>query len=846
MSLEEHSVFDEHAVLHELKHLLPSQAPLKDFIHHNTLHAFQHMKFHDGLRTASKIFGFNVYLQLAEYRSLYRTGRIRQDILERILSEKKGSGQVSDWIRKLTEEDYDTTIRPRIGLLRENWFTCYGVDLDLAVHPLLFRIICGYLDQGISTWGFPIGHMGFLDSLRQMEESSYTSFFRHERAKRFFRDKECTIGRLLKIVVGDETLYEQYLFDQQFAHPGWSGIVSSIEDLPQTLLNQKKVSMHDLVFLELLMEIDALDDRFGAIWAPLGSRIDARPAALFDEVPVTELAEVCAIWQEAFEWSYYDPILAAIQLQKRGEGEERPHKSFQALTCIDDRECSFRRYLESVDPNCETLAMPGFFGVEFFFQPEHGKFYTKLCPAPMTPKYLIKETNTTHKRKKEPLLSQLSHHSFFHGWLISQTLGFLSALNLALNIFRPTSMPAMASSFAHMDSVSSLTIECTDTARRENDLQIGFTVEEMADRVEGALRSIGMVRDFAPIVYVVGHGASSVNNPHYSAYDCGACSGRAGSVNARVLCHMANHNRVREILHARGIVIPSTTQFVGALHDTTRDEINYYDVSSLSPINARKHEKNIITFDHALDLNAKERSRRLVSITTQDSSKKIHQAIFRRSVSLFEPRPELNHATNAVCFIGRRDLSRRLFLDRRAFMNSYDYSLDPEGKYLLGVMRPIGPVLGGINLEYFFSKVDGYRLGAGTKLPHNVMGLIGVANGSDGDLRPGLPSQMIEVHDPVRLLVIVEHFPEIVLGSINQAPATYEFFDNEWVRIVSVNPETREVSLLRNGVFVPYQPLTRNVDIVSDINALVESARVSESTDIVEATEENLPVGIMN
>ena len=38
------------------------------------------------------------------------------------------------------------------------------------------------------------------------------------------------------------------------------------------------------------------------------------------------------------------------------------------------------------------------------------------------------------------------------------------------------------------------------------------------------------------------------------------------------------------------------------------------------------------------------------------------------------------------------------------------------------------------------------------------MGLIGVANGIDGDLRPGLPSQMIEVHDPVRLLVIAEHF----------------------------------------------------------------------------------------
>ena len=65
-------------------------------------------------------------------------------------------------------------------------------------------------------------------------------------------------------------------------------------------------------------------------------------------------------------------------------------------------------------------------------------------------------------------------------------------------------------------------------------------------------------------------------------------------------------------------------------------------------------------------------------------------------------------------------------------------------------------------LEIFsIERIAESTVGAGTKLPHNVMGLIGVANSSDGDLRPGLPVQMIEVHDPVRLLVIVEHFPEI-------------------------------------------------------------------------------------
>ena len=160
---------------------------------------------------------------------------------------------------------------------------------------------------------------------------------------------------------------------------------------------------------------------------------------------------------------------------------------------------------------------------------------------------------------------------------------------------------------------------------------------------------------------------------------------------------------------------------------------------------------------------------------------------------MFEPRPELNHATNALCIVGRRSLTRNLFLDRRSFLNSFDYQVDPEGKYLLNILKAAAPVCGGINLEYYFSRVDNQKLGAGTKLPHNVMGLFGVANGIDGDLRPGLPSQMIEMHDPVRLLMIVEHYPEVVLRTIQQSPETYEWFKHQWVHLVVVDPETHQV-----------------------------------------------------
>jgi uncharacterized protein YbcC (UPF0753/DUF2309 family) len=494
-----------------------------------------------------------------------------------------------------------------------------------------------------------------------------------------------------------------------------------------------------------------------------------KPIDLFASVPEQEMHEVLFLWQEAFEWSYHDQVLAGIA-QKKNPPKQYPSKSFQAMLCIDDRECSFRRYLEEFDDHAETFGTPGFFSVEFYYQPEGGKFYTKLCPAPVTPKYLIKGIGGD-KRKKDAYLSKASH-SFYGGWLISQTLGFWSAFLLFLNIFKPSMGPATASSFKHMSKKSKLTIENKNLENRENNLQIGFTIEEMTNRVEALLKSIGLVKDFAPIVYVIGHGSSSVNNPHYAAYDCGACSGRAGSVNSRVVSFMANHQRVRELLKARGIEIPETTQFLGGLHDTTRDEIVFFDEDSLSHSNKQGHSKNELIFAKALDYNAKERSRRFESIDSHLQPASIHEKIRTRSVSLFEPRPELNHATNALCIVGRRELTKHLFMDRRSFMNSYDYRVDLDGKFLVNVLRPVGPVCGGINLEYFFSRVDNQKLGAGTKLPHNVMGLVGVANGIDGDLRPGLPSQMIEVHDPVRLMVIVEHFPEIVLQAISKEALT--------------------------------------------------------------------------
>ena len=844
-------IFDEQHVLNELKHFLPSQTPLKDFIHHNSLHAFQQMKFYDAIFKASKIFGTQATLELHDFRKLYKIGRIREDILDKIILDKKGSIHKEDWKRNVLYKQYDEQNLSRIGLLRANWKSKYHIDLDNFVQPILFRVLCSYLDQGISIWEFPVGNKGFLSAIRELEENSFTSFFKTKRAKKLLLNPSTTLSNLAQLVVGNEAFYEQYLFDQQFSHCGWSGIVAAVENKPETLLATKKISLHDLIVFELLLEIDNLDYLLGNNWQPLALNLQTPPIDLFAEVPETELQEIFKIWQDAFEWSYYDEVLAGIQqlsaVKHAAIQEEKLQGliSFQAMFCIDERECSLRRHIESINKNCETFGTPGFFSVEFFFQASNAKFYDKLCPAPVTPNYLIKEYNVLTQRKHDLFYTNKTH-AFHTGFISTFTLGFWAAIRLVQNLFRPKMAPAISNAFAHMNGNGKLTVENKDLTDRENGLQIGFTVQEMATRVAGLLNGIALTKKFAPIVYIIAHGSSSANNPHHGAHDCGACSGRPGSVNARVFATMANHPKVRTILKEMGIHIPEQTQFIGGLHDTAADEIEFYDLTILNPFNTTSHQVNAAAFEEALNLNAKERSRRFASINTKAGIKKVRQAIKERSVSLFEPRPELGHGTNTLCIVGKRKLTKGLFLDRRAFLNSYDYLTDPEGIFLTGIMKPLGPVCGGINLEYYFSRVDNNKLGAGTKLPHNVMGLFGVANSSDGDLRTGLPWQMIEVHDPLRLLIIVEHFPEVVLKTIQSTPEMYEWFINEWVHVASVNPETGELFYFSKGSFIPYHPLTNQIHFFKDIHTLLEAAEEMKTNHIADATQENLPIYLYN
>jgi hypothetical protein len=318
----------------------------------------------------------------------------------------------------------------------------------------------------------------------------------------------------------------------------------------------------------------------------------------------------------------------------------------------------------------------------------------------------------------------------------------------------------------------------------------GYTDAEQADRLHAFLTGIGLTRGFSPLVAMVGHGSNSLNNPHLSAYDCGACSGRHSGPNARLLAAMANRPEVRALLRARGVDIPATTRFLGCEHNTCDDRFTWYDSDALPASHVQAFAALRRTLDQAGALHAQERCRRFFSAPLRLTPAQAHRHVAGRRHDYGQARPELGHVNNAAAFIGRRAATRGAFFDRRLFLISYDCAADADGRALEPMLVANGQVGAGISLEYYFSTVDNQRYGSGSKVTHNVAGLLGVMDGANSDLRTGLPAQMIEIHEPMRLLVVVEHRLEVLSAIYERQPVLRELIGNGWVQLAAKDPDS--------------------------------------------------------
>lgn len=779
-----------------------------------------------------------------------------------------GAGRVSD-----RHSPRLTSVRHRDLL-----FEATGEDSDTLVHDLLIRFCSAFLDQGFAGWTLPGREQGFFRAFLSLygqpggPTDRWLCGLRGElqRVAGSGMSPLESINESLQLLGISDQDVEPFLTQTLLALRGYTGMIWQLETRGNEVVSPiPKGSLVDFLAVRLILDrlaLACLAEQVPAIPEPdsipadlpglrdilrerlslnQSTSVDQRAFLLFQlaqllgwdpetlcrlsdeqwartahEVESFSGIERRRIYHLAYERHYRINTLDAIRIHSRRVSRPQSRPTFQLACCIDDREESFRRHLEEVDPQCETFSAAGFYAVAMWYRGAADAHFHALCPAILTPKHYVTEEvvysfvkSDRRRRETRRTLGTASHRYHlgsrtFLGGAVTALTGSLAAIPMVARILFPRLTSRVRRTFGRLVQtplVTRLHLERTEEEPGKAPGHTGYTLVEMADIVEKILRDMGLTSNFSSLVIMTGHGSSSLNNPHESAYCCGACSGARGGPNARAFAQMANDRRVRELLSQRGLTLPNDVVFVGAYHNTCDDSMTWFDLNELPPSHMADFEYAVDVIDQACERNAHERCRRFESAGLSLQPNAALRHVEGRSEDLSEARPEYNHATNALCFVGRRWWSRGLFLDRRAFLNSYDPSEDDaEHSILTRILQAAVPVCAGINLEYYFSCVDVNGYGCGSKLPHNITAMLGVMTGAASDLRPGLSQQMIEIHEPVRLLFVIETTPEALEHIIAINPSIAELIRGHWVQVATFDPETSDIMVYRAGTFEPY------------------------------------------
>ena len=504
----------------------------------------------------------------------------------------------------------------------------------------------------------------------------------------------------------------------------------------------------------------------------------------------------------AYEHRFRIQTLDALASRAGRKPQEPERPSFQAVFCLDEREESIRRHVEEVAPTAETFGAAGFFGVVMYYRGAAAADFVPLCPVVVRPQHWVSETvdrrlldeerRRRSTRRRLGMALQSFHggsRQIVSGAFFSTTFGLLATVPLVARVVFPRLTARFRGFFGNFIAPPPLTrlaLERTTPASSPAEQDHGFLLEEMINICERLLRDIGLTSRFARLIVVFGHGSTSLNNPHESAHDCGACGGGVGGPNARAVAQMLNDPRIREALEGRRIAIPADTVFVGGLHNTANDNLTFFDLDWVPESHQFEFDVARQALQEATVRNAHERGRRFISAPLGLTPPAAKHHMEGRAEDLSQVRPEWGHATNAICIVGRRQKTRGLFLDRRAFLVSYDPEQDDAATTILArILGAVVPVCSGISLEYYFSYVDSSGWGSGSKLPHNLTGLLGVMDGALSDLRTGLPWQMVEIHEPVRLLFVIEATPAALLSIMESNSAIKTMVCNLWVQLAA-------------------------------------------------------------
>jgi hypothetical protein len=216
--------------------------------------------------------------------------------------------------------------------------------------------------------------------------------------------------------------------------------------------------------------------------------------------------------------------------------------------------------------------------------------------------------------------------------------------------------------------------------------------------------------------------------------------------------------------------------FLAAEHETVTDTLTLIVPPELN----EEQRKNVATLQEQLE-----------AATLRSRMKRFGDAgstAARATSNYAEVQSELGLAGNAAFVVGRRELTRGVPLNGRAFLQSYDNSADSDDGTLTAILSGPAVVTSWINLQYYASTVAPDVFGAGRKTLHNLVGQFGVIEGGHGDLAIGLSRESLitptgSAHAPLRLHLMVETSIERLVRCIQRVESIRSLAANEWIRV---------------------------------------------------------------
>jgi uncharacterized protein YbcC (UPF0753/DUF2309 family) len=523
----------------------------------------------------------------------------------------------------------------------------------------------------------------------------------------------------------------------------------------------------DLLAIALIWEAALLDQYRDAIGD------DWRAALAAYAAPVVPAARHCidALLQEACERGAQRALAATLA----GSGTPAPvaTPALQAAFCIDVRSEVFRRALESLDGSIQTLGFAGFFGLGTAHRRFASDSIERRLPVLLNPGVSTRAGDATVAPAD---LAARYRARALRAW------GRFKLAAVSSFAFVEASGPVYGLKLVRDALGLGHKAQGADPAPQ---LDPAIDLATRTAMAAGALRGMSLTAGFAPLVLLLGHGASTVNNPHASALHCGACGGYPGDVNARLLAGLLNDPAVRAGLAEAGIVIPADTLFVAGLHDTTTDDVTLFAGDTPSPAHAQALAKTQGWLAAAGALSRGERALRLPRATSAGT-------VARRSRDWAETRPEWALAGCQAFIAAPRHRTAGKPLAGRAFLHDYDWRADSGFGVLELILTAPVVVASWISLQYYGSTVSPETFGGGNKLLHNVVGGIGVVEGNGGLLRAGLPWQSVHdgaqlAHEPLRLAVCVEAPREAISDVLSRHPQVRALFDNHWLHLFAID-----------------------------------------------------------